>query len=83
MNQLFPVNCMHPRHHSEMSHATACWMTGSKVLGIEVYGDEGGVMKYVGGWQWFIIPTGIHLQFYIVCSNIFIYTSKISSLIIC
>ncbi len=33
----------------EMSHATACWITGGKVLGIEVFGNEGGVTKYQGG----------------------------------
>ena len=42
----------------EMGHATACWMTCGKVKGIEVYGNEGGVTKYVGGWRWFIIPAG-------------------------
>jgi hypothetical protein len=42
-----------------MGHATACWLTGGKVEGIEVHGDEGGVTKYVGGWRWFIIPAGI------------------------
>ena len=42
-----------------MGHATACWMTGGKVQGIEVHGDEGGVTKFVGGWRWFIIPAGI------------------------
>lgn len=25
----------------EMSHATACWMTGGKVTAIEVYNNEG------------------------------------------
>ncbi len=45
--------------YSEMGHATACWLTGGKVEGIEVHGDEGGVTKYVGGWRWFIIPAGI------------------------
>jgi hypothetical protein len=44
---------------SEMGHATACWMTGGKVQGIEVHGDEGGVTKYEGGWRWFIIPAGL------------------------
>lgn len=42
----------------EFSHASACWMTGGKVTGIEVNSDEGGVTKYVGGWRWFIIPAG-------------------------
>ena len=41
-----------------MGHATACWMTCGSVKGIEVYGNEGGVTKYVGGWRWFIIPAG-------------------------
>ena len=41
-----------------MGHATACWMTCGKVHGIEVYGNEGGVTKYTGGWRWFIIPAG-------------------------
>jgi hypothetical protein len=30
----------------EMSHATACWLTGGKVVGIEVHLNEGGVTKY-------------------------------------
>lgn len=59
-----------------MSHATACWITGGKVEGIEVYGNEGGVTKYVGGWRWFIIPAGISLHSYIMRTNIFVYTSK-------
>jgi hypothetical protein len=42
----------------EMGHATACWMTGGKVEGIEVYNNEGGVTKYRGGKRWFIIPAG-------------------------
>jgi hypothetical protein len=42
----------------EFSHATACWMTGGKVTGMEVNSNEGGVTKYVGGWRWFIIPAG-------------------------
>jgi len=42
----------------EMGHATACWMTGGDVKAIEVYANEGGVTKYVGGWRWFIIPAG-------------------------
>mmetsp|Transcript_38841 Transcript_38841/g.87543 ORF Transcript_38841/g.87543 Transcript_38841/m.87543 type:complete len:283 (+) Transcript_38841:71-919(+) len=42
----------------EMGHATACWLTCGSVKGIEVYGNEGGVTKYVGGWRWFIIPAG-------------------------
>lgn len=42
----------------EMGHATACWMTCGSVKAIEVYGNEGGVTKYVGGWRWFIIPAG-------------------------
>mmetsp|Transcript_38935 Transcript_38935/g.70148 ORF Transcript_38935/g.70148 Transcript_38935/m.70148 type:complete len:277 (-) Transcript_38935:417-1247(-) len=42
----------------EMGHATACWLTCGSVKAIEVYGNEGGVTKYVGGWRWFIIPAG-------------------------
>ena len=42
----------------EMGHATACWMTGGSVKAIEVYGNEGGVTKYVGGVRCFIIPAG-------------------------
>mmetsp|Transcript_29005 Transcript_29005/g.57854 ORF Transcript_29005/g.57854 Transcript_29005/m.57854 type:complete len:267 (+) Transcript_29005:119-919(+) len=47
----------------EMSHATACWITGGKVLGIEVFGNEGGVTKYQGGVRGCIIPAG-----YLGCS---------------
>ncbi|KAL7493019.1 hypothetical protein ACHAWT_003543 [Skeletonema menzelii] len=42
----------------EFGHATACWLTGGKVHGIEVYKNEGGVSKYTGGWRWFVIPAG-------------------------
>eukprot|EP00574_Skeletonema_japonicum_P002711 CAMPEP_0201728816 /NCGR_PEP_ID=MMETSP0593-20130828/17231_1 /ASSEMBLY_ACC=CAM_ASM_000672 /TAXON_ID=267983 /ORGANISM="Skeletonema japonicum, Strain CCMP2506" /LENGTH=333 /DNA_ID=CAMNT_0048221039 /DNA_START=16 /DNA_END=1017 /DNA_ORIENTATION=+ len=42
----------------EFGHATACWLTGGKVHGIEVYTNEGGVTKYTGGWRWFVIPAG-------------------------
>ncbi|KAL7552206.1 hypothetical protein ACHAWF_016273 [Thalassiosira exigua] len=45
----------------EMGHATACWMTCGKVKGIEVYGNEGGVTKYVGGWRWFILTVAFIL----------------------
>ncbi|KAL7470734.1 hypothetical protein ACHAXS_010990, partial [Conticribra weissflogii] len=37
----------------EMSHATACWLTCGSVKAIEVYTNEGGVTKYVGGKRWF------------------------------
>ena len=42
----------------EMSHAIACWMTCGTVKGIEVYTNEGGVTKYVGGVRIFVIPAG-------------------------
>ncbi|CAB9524551.1 expressed unknown protein [Seminavis robusta] len=42
----------------EMCHATACWLTCGKVVGIEVYGNEGGVAKYTGGCRCLIIPAG-------------------------
>jgi hypothetical protein len=42
----------------EMGHATACWLTGGKVHGIDVSGDEGGVTKTSGGWQSVILPAG-------------------------
>ena len=42
----------------EMSHAMACWITGGKVRGIEVYQNAGGVTKYVGGCQCIIAPAG-------------------------
>ena len=42
----------------EFGHATACWMTGGKVHGIEVYKNEGGVTKYSGGVRWIVIPAG-------------------------
>mmetsp|Transcript_37512 Transcript_37512/g.82126 ORF Transcript_37512/g.82126 Transcript_37512/m.82126 type:complete len:237 (-) Transcript_37512:18-728(-) len=42
----------------EMSHATACWMTGGSVKGIEVHRNEGGVTKYVGGVRYIVIPAG-------------------------
>lgn len=42
----------------EMSHATACWMTGGSVKGIEVHSNEGGVTKYVGGIRYIVVPAG-------------------------
>jgi len=42
----------------EMSHATACWITGGKVNAIEVYENEGGVTKYQGGNRCIIIIAG-------------------------
>mmetsp|Transcript_31221 Transcript_31221/g.47830 ORF Transcript_31221/g.47830 Transcript_31221/m.47830 type:complete len:273 (+) Transcript_31221:127-945(+) len=42
----------------EMSHAIACWVSCGSVRGIEVYNNEGGVTKYVGGCRCLIIPAG-------------------------
>jgi hypothetical protein len=42
----------------EFSHASACWMTGGNVKGIEVYQNEGGVTKYEGGCRLLVIPAG-------------------------
>jgi len=42
----------------EFGHASACWMTGGKVEGIEVYENEGGVTKYRGGMRCLVIPAG-------------------------
>lgn len=42
----------------EMGHAIACWMTGGEVRGIEVYTNEGGVTKYIGGCRLLVIPAG-------------------------
>lgn len=36
----------------------ACWMTGGSVKGIEVYKNEGGVTKYVGGIRYIVVPAG-------------------------
>eukprot|EP00897_Mesotaenium_endlicherianum_P006180 jgi/Mesen1/5590/ME000281S04649 len=42
----------------ELSHATACILTGGKVDGIEVNLNEGGLTRTRGGWQWVILPAG-------------------------
>lgn len=42
----------------ELGHATAAWLTGGKVTGMEVHPDEGGVTKTVGGIQCIILPAG-------------------------
>lgn len=42
----------------EFGHASACWMTGGKVSGIEVYNNEGGVTKFQGGCRLLVIPAG-------------------------
>lgn len=47
----------------ELSHAIATWLTCGEVHGIEVYNNEGGVTRYVGGCRVLIIPAG-----YIGCS---------------
>lgn len=47
----------------ELSHATACWLTGGQVKTIRVFQNEGGVTQYSGGWRCLIIPAG-----YIGCS---------------
>lgn len=59
----------------EMGHAVACWLTGGEVRGIEVYTNEGGVTKYVGGWRLFVIPAGylggafVGAVFVVLCGN--------------
>lgn len=42
----------------EFSHASAAWLTGGKVKGIEVHTNEGGVTFTVGGIRWVILPAG-------------------------
>jgi hypothetical protein len=42
----------------EMSHAVACWLTCGNVLQLEVYDNEGGVTRYIGGCRCLIIPAG-------------------------
>jgi len=42
----------------EMSHATACWMTGGRVTRIRVFENEGGVTHFIGGCRCMIIPAG-------------------------
>ncbi|KAL8273098.1 hypothetical protein Esti_003019 [Eimeria stiedai] len=42
----------------EFSHASAAWLTGGKVKGIQVYRNEGGVTVTVGGIRWVILPAG-------------------------
>ena len=54
----------------EMSHAIACWITGGEVKEIEVYTNEGGVTKYVGGCRILIIPAG---SYYIVVLFFLLY----------
>jgi hypothetical protein len=42
----------------EISHAMACWLTGGRVVKMEVYENEGGVTHYHGGCQCVIAPAG-------------------------
>lgn len=42
----------------EVSHAIAGWMTGAKVISIEVTADQGGVTKLRGGKAWITLPMG-------------------------
>mmetsp|Transcript_50653 Transcript_50653/g.122220 ORF Transcript_50653/g.122220 Transcript_50653/m.122220 type:complete len:236 (-) Transcript_50653:204-911(-) len=42
----------------EFGHASSCWLTGGSVDKIEVYGNEGGVTNFRGGFRPAIIPAG-------------------------
>ncbi|CRG95203.1 conserved Plasmodium protein, unknown function [Plasmodium gallinaceum] len=42
----------------EFSHASACWITGGKVKGIEVNKNHGGCTNTIGGNQFLILPAG-------------------------
>ena len=42
----------------EFSHASACWLTGGSVVGLEVRLNEGGVTRYRGGCQRIVVPAG-------------------------
>jgi hypothetical protein len=42
----------------EISHAAVCWLTGGRVLQLQVYENEGGVTRYRGGLRWLIAPAG-------------------------
>jgi hypothetical protein len=42
----------------EMSHALACWISCGNVMQLQVYDNEGGVTRYIGGCRCLIIPAG-------------------------
>lgn len=42
----------------ELSHAVACWLTCGDVIQLQVFDNEGGVTKYIGGCRCLIVPAG-------------------------
>jgi hypothetical protein len=42
----------------EFSHALACWLTGGDVVQLQVFENEGGVTRYIGGSRCCVIPAG-------------------------
>lgn len=54
---LYPFSLISTVFH-EFGHATMCWITGGKVLGIEINPNESGFTRFVGGWHCFVLPSG-------------------------
>lgn len=72
----------------EFSHASAAWLTGGKVKGIEVHTNEGGVTRTVGGINWIILPAGYLGScfwgiVFTLLSSINIYTLRVAAGLLC
>lgn len=72
----------------EFSHASACWMTGGKVKGIEVNKNHGGTTHTVGGNAWLILPAGyigscFYGMVFILMAYLHAYTLLASSGLLC
>ncbi|CDU20292.1 peptidase, putative [Plasmodium yoelii] len=72
----------------EFSHASACWITGGKVKGIEVNRDHGGCTNTIGGDMFFILPAGyigscFYGMFFILMAYINKWTLLASAVFLC
>eukprot|EP00921_Rhytidocystis_pertsovi_P000730 GHVQ01001284.1.p1 GENE.GHVQ01001284.1~~GHVQ01001284.1.p1 ORF type:complete len:354 (+),score=54.26 GHVQ01001284.1:105-1064(+) len=72
----------------EFSHASATWITGGSVEGIEVHTNEGGVTKTRGGLQWIILPAGYigsccWGMFFILMGCMNVWTVRVCAGILC
>ncbi|SBT79927.1 peptidase, putative [Plasmodium malariae] len=72
----------------EFSHASACWLTGGKVKGIEVNRDHGGCTNTVGGNKFVILPAGyigscFYGMFFILMAYIHKWTLLASAGLLC
>ncbi|SBT77937.1 peptidase, putative [Plasmodium ovale] len=72
----------------EFSHASACWLTGGRVKGIEVNRNHGGCTNTVGGNRFLILPAGyigscFYGMFFILMAYISKWTLLTSAAFLC